>query len=121
MSIILGALRNLFGGSPVEPREPNIFNLDDIRSVLSFHAADFGKDTCYGYIANISIGDGKCAVTIFVKPGLVFKKSGDSLAAVLGWWQKCFETQPNGWDYCQAGWHLFDMEQLPDDVGRVWQ
>lgn len=95
-------------------------SMDDLYALHDFNAASFGEDTCYDYVSELIDGNHERRIVVFVEPCGDIEKSGKSFAEVITWWRRCFETQPVGWHYCKAGWHLYDMNYLPDDSATVW-
>lgn len=83
---------------------------------------DFGRDTCCDYVDSLHFEAGRYGVTVFVEPCGDITKWGQSWDAVLEWWIVVFASQPDGWDYCRAGWHLHEVAErgLLDDPLVVW-
>lgn len=97
------------------------FEMQPFNAQLLGPPFDLGRNTCFDYVGRFVRRGNLRGVTVFVEPCGNITKWGHSHEAVLAWWKTVFETQPEDWDYCQAGWHLDDMrDELPDDPGDVW-
>lgn len=105
-----------------------IVSFDMLKKIehLNYHRSpdltDFGLDTCCDYVDSLRICDSRYGVTIFVEPCGDITKWGPSFETVLDWWLTVFSTQPDGWDYCCAGWYLNELAErgLSDDASVVW-
>ena len=79
--------------------------------------------TCCDYVDSLTCDAGVYTVTMFVEPCGNITKRGKSWPAILDWWIEVFRMQPADWDYCRAGWHLYEIsynKPLPEDPALVW-
>jgi hypothetical protein len=93
---------------------------DDVAALRKFNTAHFGENSCYDYVAELYALDNQCAMTVFVEPAGDVVKLGTSYAAVIDWWRECFEAQPDGLGYAEAGYRIATMKMLPSRGVDVW-
>ena len=74
-----------------------------------FKKAKFPDDTCYDYVDSVKGNDDQVVVTIFIEPCGEISYSAPTEGEAFQWWHDVLTTQPKKWDYCNAGWHLWDL------------
>lgn len=110
-----------------------VVNFDTLKKIehLNFRRDNdlksFGINTCCDYVDSLRYEDDCFGVTVFVEPCGNITKWGRSWNIILDWWITVFATQPDDWDYCKAGWHLWrlaedDLLDLnDDDASLIWR
>lgn len=95
---------------------------NDIYLMREIMQADYGRDTCFDYIEEVGHDGNSYYATVFVEPGGQIKRCAESINAALEWWHIVFSTQPDGWDYIGAGWHLYDNPDIATiSADKVWE
>ena len=96
----------------------------DNRGKDRFGEGEYGFGTCCDYVDSIIYDGDRYGVVVCVEPCGNLCKWAKTVRECLEWWDAVFSSQPEDWDYCKAGWHLYqyrwDNIEFPEEVSDVW-